>query len=227
MKYNLKEMTSLEKPREKLMKYGAESLTDYELLAVIIKSGIKNKSVIDLSIEIMNYYNKIYFLNDATLNELKDIKGIGEAKALELLASIELGKRIVNGKNKIIYIKKAMDAYLYIKTEMINLNQEHFVCIYVDTKGKVICHRVISIGTNKETIADYKDAVKWALKYSSYGILYVHNHPSGDPNPSENDFILTDIFKNISKNVDLVYLDHIIIGKNCFYSFVKGKIEKE
>lgn len=224
MKYILKEMTKDEKPRAKMKKYGASSLTDYELLAIILKSGIKDKSVLDLALEITNYFSNITYLAEATLEELEKIKGLGEAKSLELLSCIELGKRIFKNKKEKNIIKSAKDAYLYVKYDLVNLKQEHFMCIYVNIKGEVLAKKLISIGDINNNLADYKAAVKWALKYSASGIIYVHNHPSGNPCPSDQDFKLTEIFENITSSVDIKYLDHIIVGDNAFFSFKKNQI---
>ena len=226
MKYILKDMTEDEKPRERLKKYGSSSLSDYELLAIILKTGTRGKSVIDLSIELMTYFSKLNNLEEATISELTYIKGIGEAKALELIAAIELGKRLNSYQNDNPYVKRAKDIYLYISKELVNKRQENFVCIYLDNKSKIICHKLISIGTINETNADVKTAVKWAIKFSASAIVFVHNHPSGDPKPSNNDKFMTDVFKKYCFNLDIIFVDHIIIGTNSFYSFIKNSIEK-
>ena len=224
MKYVLKEMGLDEKPRSKMKRFGVTSLSDYELLSVIIKSGIKDKSVIDLSIEILSYFSNLSCLEEATLEELEAIKGLGEAKSLELLACIELGRRIYNENSKKVFIKTARDAYCYIKSDLQNLNQENFVCLYLNVKGQVIAKKVISIGSVDKTTADYKSAIKWALKFSASGIIYIHNHPSGNPSPSSQDYELTNLFESITESVDLLFIDHIIIGKNSYFSFKRGDV---
>lgn len=225
MKYVLKEMSKEELPREKLKKYGPSSLSDYELLAIILKTGTNGKSVIDLSIEVMSYFYSIDKLEEATINELMSIRGIGEAKALELLSSIELGKRLNKFKNNNIRVKSAKDIYEYIKADLANKKQENFACLYLDAKTRIISHKIISIGTVNETSADVKSAVKWGLKYSCSAIAFIHNHPSGDPSPSENDIYITKVFKRFCDNLDIIFLDHIIIGSNSYYSFKKNSIE--
>lgn len=224
MKYILKEMTKEEKPRAKMKKYGAGSLSDYELLAVILKTGIKEKSVLDLAIEIMKYFSNITYLSEATLEELEKIKGLGEAKSLELLACIELGKRVYKNKHEKYLIRSAKDAYMYVRYDLVNLKQEHFMCIYLNIKGEVLAKKLITIGDISNNLVDYKAAIKWALKYSASGIIYVHNHPSGNPSPSEQDYQLTTIFENITSSVDIKYLDHIIVGDNAYFSFKKNEI---
>ena len=224
MKYILKEMSKDEKPRSKMRKYGASSLSDYELLAIILKTGIKDKSVLDLAIELMHYYSNLSYLSEATLEELEKIKGMGEAKSLEILACVELGKRIFKNQKDKYLIKSSKDAYMYVRYDLINLKQEYFVCIYVNVKGEVLAKKLISIGNINGNLADYKAAIKWALKYSASGIVFVHNHPSGNPCPSPQDYKLTEVFENISGSVDIEYLDHIIVGDNAYFSFKKNEI---
>ena len=119
-------MTEMEKPREKLFLFGPHSLTDYELLAILLRTGTKNKSVIDLSIDILKQLNSINDLQNITIEELLKFRGIGKTKAIELIATIELGKRISNYSKKIEYIKSTKDAYYYLRTKMSHLEQEHF-----------------------------------------------------------------------------------------------------
>ena len=226
MKYILKEMSSEEKPRERLKKYGVSALSDYELLALIIKSAIKDKSVIDLSIEIMSYFNSLSSINDITLSELTKFKGLGDAKAISIIASIELGKRLISMHYDDVKLDSPDVIYEYVRSEMSNLKQEHFVCIYVDVKLHPISKRTICIGNINQTNVDIKEALKWALKYSCYGIIYLHNHPSGDAMPSKQDILLTEDIKMKTFEMDLEFIDHIIVGKNSFYSFRRASISK-
>ncbi len=224
MKYILKEMSLDEKPRAKMKRFGVSNLSDYELIAIIIKSGIKDKSVIDLSIEILSNFTNLSCLEEATLNELEAIKGLGEAKSLELLACIELGKRIFKAKEERPVIRSAFDAYKYLDLDLKHLKQEHFVCIYLNAIGEVIAKRTISIGSSTEVYGDFKDAIKWALKFSAQGLIYAHNHPSGDPLPSEQDYQFTKLLQKISEDMDIQFLDHIIIGNNSYYSFKRQEL---
>ena len=226
MRYILKEMSKEELPREKLKKYGAHNLSDYELLAIIIKSGIKDKSVLDISIEIMKYFDSLYSLEDCTIDELTSIKGIGEAKALEIIAVMELSKRMISKKSNDTYIYSAKDAYNYLLKEFVGLKQEHFFCLYLNNRQKVICYKLICVGTDKETLLDTKNALKWALRHSAAMVIFMHNHPSGDVRPSKADYISTDKLRLMCDYLGLEYLDHIIVGDNCYYSFKKNKIEK-
>lgn len=224
MKYVLKEMSNDELPREKLKKYGVKSLADYELLAIILKTGTNNKSVIDLSIELLEKINNLDLLSEITLEELLELKGIGEAKALTILASIEFSNRLLAGKKEDIYIKSTDDVYKYLKYELVNEKQEKLICIYINYKNKIIDKRIINIGSLSSTNVDIKSCIKWGLKLSSQGIIFVHNHPSGDAHPSAYDDFVTKKFREASNYVDIKFIDHLIIGRECYYSYSMNKI---
>lgn len=227
MKYILKEMIETEKPREKLLKFGSSSLTDYELLAILFRTGTKEKSVIDMSIELMKSIPSLTDLQNITIEELTKIKGIGKTKAITLLACIELGKRITNYKKDKYKIKCSKDAYLYLKDRLSYLPQENFVAIYIAINNEVITDKVISIGTLNKTIANPKDVIRWGIKLSSYAIIIAHNHPSGNSMPSKEDLVFTMQLKDACDLVDIKLVDHIIIGKNNYYSFKEKSIFKE
>lgn len=168
-------------------------------------------------------FNGLNQLNEATIMELTAIKGIGKAKAIELLAAIELGKRINIPSDYRVTITSPQSSYKYLKGNLENLNQEIFKCIYLNSRNHVIAERVISIGTLDQTIVHPRDILKWALKYSAYGILVAHNHPSGDPQPSVNDIKMTNTLIEATVTIGIVFVDHIIIGKNKYYSFMEKK----
>lgn len=227
MKYVLKEMTEMEKPREKLYYYGANSLSNYELLAIILRTGTKEKSVIDLSIELLKQINTINDFHNITIEELLKIKGIGKIKAIELLAIIEFSKRINSCDFKQYYIKSAKDCYKYLKNKLSFLDQEHFVAIYLSINNKVILDKTISIGTSNKMITDPKDVIKWGIKVSAYGVIISHNHPSGEVIPSNEDIMFTNSLQQACNAVDLVFVDHIILGKNKYFSFKQKSIFNE
>lgn len=227
MKYVLKEMTSMEKPREKLFYFGPQSLSDYELLAILLRTGTKNKSVIDLSIEILKQLKSINDLQNITLEELLTFKGIGKTKAIELLATIELGKRINDYQREKYFIKSTKDAYYYLKGKLSHLEQEHFVAIFLSPNNQVITDKIISIGTSTATIANPKDVIKWALKASTFAIIIAHNHPTGVVQPSKQDYEFTLELQSACKIVDIKFVDHLIIGKNNYFSFKNKSIFNE
>jgi len=211
-------------PRERLTKLGAEALSDYELLAIILRTGTKDKNVLDLAADMLSNYQSLHFLNNITLEELKTIKGIKEAKAIEILATIEFGKRVCLANKKICTFKTSDDVYKYVRYNLENLENEVMECYYVNVKGDVVGKRRISIGSNDNTKADFREIAKWCFKHACNHLVLIHNHPSGDPTPSFNDRVVTNDLILYLNNIGLTLIDHIIIGKNQYYSFNLKKI---
>ena len=223
MSYMVLEIPLADRPRERLLKYGASSLANYELLAIILGTGSKNKSVLDLAKQVLIELEDINNFNEVTVNELMKIKGIGKAKAISIIAAIEFGKRVNQPKNLGIKIKDVSDAYNYLKDLLQNENQENLVCIFLNNNSEVINVKTISIGSITNTIFNPRDILKWALKYSAVAIILAHNHPSGNINPSMEDIVVTKNIIEAAKLVDIIVVDHIIIGKNKYYSFLENK----
>lgn len=223
MSYMVKEMPLADRPRERLLKYGAKSLANYELLAIILGTGSKNQSVLDLAKNILIHFEELNRLNEITVNELMKIKGIGEAKAISIIAAIELGKRVNEPISNNVRITTAKDAYLYLKDSLQNETQENLVCMFLNNNSEIINVKTISIGSISNTIFNPRDILKWALKYSAVAIILAHNHPSGNILPSREDIIVTKNIIQAAKYVDIVVVDHIIIGKNKYFSFLENK----
>ena len=219
----LKELPSLEWPREKALREGFEKLSNIELLSIFLRTGTKELNVLDLSANILYHLNNITDLTKISINELLEVKGIGEAKALTILAAIELGKRIQNYEFNELSFRSPLEIYRFFKLRVSELMQEHFYVVYLNSKGKVMSYRLISIGTINSTVCDAKEVLKWAVKLKSSAIILVHNHPSGDTTPSENDILVTKDIERKAKVLDIVVLDHIIIGKG-YYSFSERHI---
>lgn len=224
MIYKLSEYPKSALPRERLLKFGPKSLSDYELLAIILRTGTKQLSVLDLSKEILIKYRSLYNLNNLSIEELKSNRGIKETKAIELLAAIEIGKRIATSKREIMEITNPLDLYEYLRYEMENLIVEEMRCVYLNVKGGVIDIIKLGIGNDNKTEVDFREVVKWALKLTSKGFIVVHNHPSGNPEPSYNDKLFTNELSKYAQFMGVNLIDHIIIGKNSYYSFSKGLI---
>lgn len=224
MKYVLKEMTEMEKPREKLYHYGANSLSNYELLAIILRTGTKDKSVIDVAIELLKQIHTINDFHNITMEELLKIKGIGKIKAIELLAIIEFSKRINSYDFEQYYIRSTQDCYMYLKNKLSFLDQEHFIAIYLSTNNKVILDKTIGIGTSNKVATNPKDVIKWGIKVSAYAVIISHNHPSGEVIPSNEDIMFTHSLQQACAAVDLIFIDHIIVGKNKYFSFKQKSI---
>ncbi|KAB7667334.1 JAB domain-containing protein [Bacillus sp. B1-b2] len=208
-----------ERPRERFVNQGAESLANHELIALLIQTGSKSESVLALANKLLIHFDGLRLLKDASLDELKSIKGIGTAKAIQLLAAIELGRRVSNLQYRDRYcIKSPDDAANYMMNEMRFLTQEHFVCLYLNTKNQVMHKQVVFIGSLNASIVHPREVFKEAFRRSAASIICLHNHPSGDPTPSREDIEVTKRLLECGKIIGIDMLDHIIIGENKFVS---------
>nr|WP_261133310.1 DNA repair protein RadC [Bacillus sp. Marseille-Q3570] len=208
-----------ERPRERMLKEGASVLSNQELLAIILRSGTKEESVLQLSHRLIQQFEGLNLLKDATIDELIAVKGIGNAKAVEILASLELGKRVNRLQIEDRYIiRSPEDGANYVMDEMRFLSQEHFVCIYLNTKNQVLHKQTVFIGSLNASIVHPREVFKEAMRRSAASIICFHNHPSGDPNPSREDIEVTQRLSECGKIVGIDVLDHIIIGDRKFVS---------
>ena len=210
------------RPREKVLVKGIKNLSNKELLALIIRCGIKGVSSLDMSEMILNKYGSLSNLLNADIYSLMEIKGIKNAKAIELMAVIELAKRVGYEKaSKIITIRDADSVYSYLKVELENEIQEHFVVLFLNVKLKLIKKENLFLGGESSSLVDINFIFKKAIACGAKKIICIHNHPSGDPTPSKEDVALTNKIREISKIVQIDLLDHIIIGKDDYFSFAK------
>lgn len=216
----LKELPIAERPRERAIERGVSSLSNVELLAIILRTGSKKYSVLETSHMILSKVSKIQDLNYLSYEELKELEGIGMTKAITILSAIELGKRINQINQEEVSFLEAFEVYNYLKNEVQFLKEEHLYVFYLNNKGKLIDKKLLGIGTLNQTLIDSKVIFKWAYKLSSTAFILVHNHPSGDESPSKPDLKITEIIKKQSNTLGLYFLDHIIIGKY-YYSMAK------
>ena len=220
MKILIKDLPPLERPRERFLKYGKSSLSNEELLSIVLKSGTKDTSVKELSNNILKEIKDITNLKDMTINSLSKIKGIGEVKAITLLAAIELGKRVYEEKyNKTIKLDTSDKIYNYIKTDFSYKKQEFFYCLYLDSKKYLIEKKLLFIGTLNNATVHPREIFKNAYLLSADTLVCIHNHPSGDVLPSKEDLILTKKLQEIGKIQGINVINHIIVGNNNYYSF--------
>lgn len=224
LKVKIKDLPINERPRERLVKQGVETLSNEELITLIINSGTQSISAKELSISILKELNDITKLKDISLKQLLDIKGIGIAKATTLLATIELGKRIYKDVPVINNIKfnNPLVIFNYFKAKLINVKQEHFYAVYLDASKKVIEEKLLFIGTVNQSMVHPRDVFKYACILNSSSIICVHNHPSGNTLPSKEDISITNTLINIGKIFNIPVIDHIIIGKDKYYSFYEN-----
>ena len=184
----IKDLPKNEMPRERLLQYGVENLSNMDLLSIILRTGIKDISVRELSADILNSVGSLNNLADAGIRELSNIKGMGSVKAITLIAAVELGKRIssqeISLHMKLSNVELVHNAF---KKYFINLKQEKFIAIYLDNKKCLISYKVLSIGTIDKTIVHPRDVFNEAIKVSASSIIVMHNHPSSDITPSKED----------------------------------------
>lgn len=216
-----------DKPREKLMNKGKAVLSDAELIAILIGSGSRNESAVSLSQRILASVQ--FNLNDLgklSLTQLLQFKGIGEAKAVTILAALELGRR--RKSEEIIEVRKISSSktvFEIMQPHLVDLSHEEFWVIYLNNANKILTKKQISKGGLTETTVDIRLIFKEALEQNATGIILTHNHPSGNTNPSEEDFIITKKIKLAGEQLQIKTLDHIIITQNAYYSFIdNGKL---
>lgn len=208
-----------ERPRERFEQNGPESLSNHELLAILLRTGTKEESVLQLSNRLLTNFEGLRLLKDATLDEITAIKGIGKAKAIQVLAAIEIGRRISNLAYDDRYvIRSPEDCANYVMNDMRFLSQEHFVCLYLNTKNQVLHKKTIFIGSLNASIVHPREVYKEALRRSAASVICLHNHPSGDPSPSREDIDVTKRLVESGKIIGIELLDHVIIGENKFVS---------
>ncbi|RDY66064.1 DNA repair protein RadC [Halobacillus litoralis] len=215
----IKDVPRQDRPRERLIELGASHLSNQELFAILLGSGTKRESVMELSNRLLVHFEGIMLLKDATIEELTAIRGIGSAKAVLLLAAIELGKRMQKMKPVERYmIRSPEDGADFIMEEMRDLKQEHFICLFLNTKNQVLHRQTIFIGSLNASIVHPREVFKEAVKRSAASIICAHNHPSGDPTPSQEDIQVTRRLKECGKMIGIELLDHLVIGDRKFIS---------
>jgi DNA repair protein RadC len=208
-----------ERPRERFIQNGPESLSNHELIAILLRTGTKDESVLQLSNRLLTNFEGLRLLKAATLEEMTEIKGIGQAKAIQVLAAVEIGRRIANLNYTDRYvIRSPEDGANYVMNDMRFLSQEHFVCLYLNTKNQVLHKQTIFIGSLNASIVHPREVFREALKRSAASIICLHNHPSGDPAPSREDIDVTKRLVECGKMIGIDVLDHLIIGENKFVS---------
>lgn len=220
----MKELPINDRPIERLINNGKECLSNEEILAILLKTGNKNESAKIVASNILSSLSNIADLKNIRFEELLKIKGIGKVKAATLLATIELSKRInqklenING----IKIKNSSIIYEYYKNILETKTQEYFYCIYLDSQKRIIKDKILFIGTLNYSLVHPREIFKEAYLVSAASIICLHNHPSGDINPSKDDIILTKELKEIGNLFGIPIIDHIIIGKDNYYSFFEN-----
>ena len=221
----IKDMALEERPREKMILKGEKSLTNEELLAIILRTGTKNKSAIDLARNIINKdFQGIRYLREVSIEQLCEIDGIGISKATQIKASLELGNRISSYKPVRYKINNPWDVYTYYMDDMRYLKKEVFKIVLLNTKNEIITEIDISMGTLNSSLVHPREVFVEAIKRSANKIILLHNHPSGQVEPSKEDKSITKRLVECGMIVGIEVIDHIIIGDGVYYSFKKNMI---
>lgn len=220
----IKEMPENERPRERLAREGVEKLSNVELLAILLQTGTKKYSVIELSKQIIFSMESIGDFNRLDYQELIKKEGIGAAKATTILASLEFSRRVFDQLNsKKIQIASSSDVYHYFKHKISQLEQEHFYTLYLDSKNQVLSEKLIFIGTLNQSVIHPREIFKQAVKVSANSVIFIHNHPSGDSTPSNADIKTTNQLEYSADLMGIALIDHIIVGKNQFFSIKENR----
>lgn len=224
-KLTIKSWAIEDRPREKLILQGKAVLTDAELIAILIGSGTKNESAVELSKRILNSVNNnINELAALTLEQLNEFKGIGEARAVSIITALELGKRrhFEQVEQKPI-IKSSKDAFQIMQPIIGELEHEEFWVLYLNNSNKVIAKKQLSKGGITATMVDVRLLFKKALALTTIGVIVCHNHPSGKLTPSKSDELLTQKIREAGQTLDIKLLDHLIITQKDYFSFADNQ----
>jgi DNA repair protein RadC len=211
--YRIADLQSEERPRERLARQGAEALSKSELLAILLRVGMEGENVIDLSTRVLSQFRGLKGIHSASYEELCAVKGIGPAKAAQIKAAIELGRRMI-GENpeERPAIHSAQDVYDLVQYEMSALVQEHLWVLLLNTRNQVLKIEKLYKGSLNSSTVRIGEIFKPAIQQNAASLIVVHNHPSGDPTPSPEDIALTRALAQAGKLLDIAVLDHIVIG---------------
>lgn len=223
--FMLKEKTNIQmipiegRPRERILEVGAKALADHELLAIILRTGTKDKNVVNLACDVLNEIDSLYDFRHTTIQELMNVPGIGQVKATEILAAIEFGGRIARApqiKEGTVISSSWVGEYLI--REMSGLTQEHVVALYLNTKNDIIKNETVFVGSLNTSVAHPREIFKGAVRYSAARVIVAHNHPSGNTEPSEADLSFTRRIVDAGEMMGIEVIDHIIVGEEKYCS---------
>ena len=224
--FSIKEWSLADRPREKLVEKGKKALTDAELLAILIGSGSRNESAVSLCKRILaSADNNLNVVSRLTVGQLTKFKGIGEAKAITIVAGLELGRRQQLQEVPVQpVIKSSNDVFLYMQPLLGDLNHEEFWVLFLNNSNKVLHRKMMSSGGQTGTHIDSRLIFKTALDFSAIAIILVHNHPSGKLTPSSADKQMTDAISKGGETLAIKVLDHLIVTEKDYYSFADNGV---
>lgn len=220
-KYSIKEWAKDDQPREKLLRFGPEKLSNAELLSILLQSGTRNRSAVELARQVMQAgQNHLDVVGKLSLKELMNIDGIGQARAMSIIAALELGKRRHASKFlEKMSIQSSANIEAYLHTLLKDYRHEVFAIMFLNQANKMVHFEIISEGGLTATVADPRIILKKALEHEAVGIILCHNHPSGNLRPSRADMDLTRKIKEASALFDIRLIDHVIVSDEGHFSF--------
>jgi len=218
-RWTLKDLPPEIRPRERLAKDGERSLSDAELLAIILRTGNQNETALELAQRLLYQFGGLQGLHQCSLAELAEVKGVGMAKACQIKAAMEIGRRTFEtGRSEKFTIRSPADVARLLMSEMRYLDREHLRVVLLSTRNTVLDVVTVSVGTLNASLAHPRECFKEAIRQSAAAVIFVHNHPSGDPAPSPEDVSLTRQLVEAGKLLGIEVLDHVIIGDGVFVS---------
>src|SRR3990167_3105697 len=217
----IKDLPKIDRPREKLEKYGPERLSDSELLAILLRTGSEGVNVVELSSKILKKFSGVG-LAEASVRELKNTFGLGAAKACEIVASFELGRRLLQNKQSVLLLSP-QDVWDQLKDIRDN-KKEHFVIFFLDARNQEIKREIISVGSLNANLVHPREVFEPAVRHLAAHVIIAHNHPAGDPEPSEEDLATTKQLTEAGVILGIEVIDHIIVTKSSYFSFKDGNL---
>lgn len=206
------------RPQERFLRSGPSSLSPAELMALILRSGTRGQNILDTCNQLISTYT-LERLADLSLSELQKVPGIGETKAMQIIAVFELNKRLHYQRNLNRKVQSARDVFEYMKGRIPDEGKEHLCILFLNTKNQILRHEFVSVGTLTASLIHPREIFKAAIRESTHAIILVHNHPSGDVQPSSADKQVTSIIKQAGELLQIELLDHVILGGDDWFSF--------
>ncbi len=215
----VREWPENERPRERLIRYGGAALSEAQLLAILLRTGSGDRGVMDLALSLLDTFKSLRDIDNASMSDLSSIKGIGTAKIAQMKAAFELGRRLMAepGHDGPLLLSSSA-VYSFFAPRFKHLKKEVFLCLLLDVKTRFIKEVKISEGTLTNSLIHPREAFKEAIRESAAAVIFIHNHPSGDPSPSRDDITVTERLKKAGEIVGISMLDHIIIGDGSYVS---------
>lgn len=222
---SIKDWPESERPRERLLNAGAGNLSTAQLLAIILRTGGKDKSALGLARELLVQFNGLKSIEDASVAEFSNTKGMGNAKVAQLKAAFELGRRLLQNEAgdavKIPSFRNSQEVYEYYRPRFYGLKKEKFLCALLDIKNRVFKETTVSDGTLTSSLVHPREVFRYAIKEAAVSVLFVHNHPSGDPSPSRDDIDITKRLIETGKIIGIKVLDHVVVSDGEYVSLME------